>query len=44
MIGAIAEFERDLINDRTAEGRERAKGQGNIWEGKDRMRNRLRKH
>lgn len=28
MLGAIAEFERDLINDRTAEGRERAKAQG----------------
>lgn len=25
MLGAIAEFERDLINERTAEGRERAK-------------------
>jgi len=28
MLGAIAEFERELINDRTAEGRERAKAQG----------------
>ncbi|PHA58717.1 resolvase [Bacillus wiedmannii] len=28
MLGAIAEFERDLINERTAEGRERAKLQG----------------
>jgi len=28
MLGAIAEFERDLINERTAEGRERAKAQG----------------
>lgn len=28
MLGAIAEFERDLINERTAEGRERAKSQG----------------
>ncbi|OLO26793.1 resolvase [Alkalihalophilus pseudofirmus] len=28
MIGAIAEFERDLIAERTAEGRERAKAQG----------------
>jgi DNA invertase Pin-like site-specific DNA recombinase len=28
MLGAIAEFERDLIADRTAEGRERAKAQG----------------
>ncbi|PFU83463.1 resolvase [Bacillus cereus] len=28
MLGAIAEFERDLINERTAEGRERAKQQG----------------
>lgn len=28
MLGAISEFERDLINDRTAEGRERAKVQG----------------
>ncbi|MED2748956.1 recombinase family protein [Brevibacillus porteri] len=28
MLGAIAEFERDLIKDRTAEGRERAKAQG----------------
>lgn len=28
MLGAIAEFERDLINERTAEGRERAKKQG----------------
>ncbi|TCJ80609.1 UNVERIFIED_ORG: resolvase-like protein [Bacillus cereus] len=28
MLGAIAEFERDLINERTVEGRERAKQQG----------------
>jgi DNA invertase Pin-like site-specific DNA recombinase len=28
MLGAIAEFERDLINERTREGRERAKKQG----------------
>lgn len=28
MLGAIAEFERDLINERTTEGRERAKAQG----------------
>lgn len=28
MLGAIAEFERDIINERTAEGRERAKAQG----------------
>jgi len=28
MLGAIAEFERDLINERTREGRERAKAQG----------------
>lgn len=28
MLGAIAEFERDLINERTKEGRERAKKQG----------------
>jgi DNA invertase Pin-like site-specific DNA recombinase len=28
MLGAIAEFERDLIADRTSEGRERAKSQG----------------
>lgn len=28
MLGAIAEFERDIINDRTKEGRERAKKQG----------------
>ncbi|MCU5706134.1 recombinase family protein [Bacillus wiedmannii] len=28
MLGAIAEFERDLINERTSEGRERAKAQG----------------
>ncbi|MCM3117677.1 recombinase family protein [Neobacillus sp. MER 74] len=28
MLGAIAEFERDLINERTKEGRERAKEQG----------------
>ncbi|GAA1382909.1 hypothetical protein GCM10009597_39990 [Peribacillus frigoritolerans] len=28
MLGAIAEFERDLIKDRTVEGRERAKAQG----------------
>ncbi|TYR81100.1 recombinase family protein [Priestia megaterium] len=28
MLGAIAEFERDLINERTTEGRERAKKQG----------------
>ncbi|MGJ3198081.1 recombinase family protein [Peribacillus frigoritolerans] len=28
MLGAIAEFERDLIKDRTAEGRERAKAEG----------------
>ncbi|MBT2730552.1 recombinase family protein [Bacillus sp. ISL-75] len=28
MLGAIAEFERDLINERTKEGRDRAKEQG----------------
>lgn len=28
MLGAIAEFERDLINERTSEGREKAKRQG----------------
>jgi DNA invertase Pin-like site-specific DNA recombinase len=28
MLGAIAEFERDLINERTKEGRERARKQG----------------
>lgn len=28
MLGAVAEFERDIINERTAEGRERAKAQG----------------
>ncbi|HEY4549801.1 MAG TPA: recombinase family protein, partial [Bacillus sp. (in: firmicutes)] len=28
MLGAIAEFERDLIAERTTEGRERAKSQG----------------
>ncbi|MED4403716.1 recombinase family protein [Metabacillus fastidiosus] len=28
MLGAIGEFERDLINERTSEGRERAKKQG----------------
>ncbi|MBY0008796.1 recombinase family protein [Priestia aryabhattai] len=28
MLGAIAEFERDIINERTAEGRERAKQKG----------------
>jgi len=28
MLGAIGEFERDLINERTAEGRQRAKKQG----------------
>ncbi|MBT2659391.1 recombinase family protein [Bacillus sp. ISL-18] len=28
MLGAIAEFERDLINERTKEGRERAREQG----------------
>ncbi len=28
MLGAIAEFERDLIAERTAEGRDRAKAQG----------------
>ncbi|NDI33149.1 recombinase family protein [Chengkuizengella sediminis] len=28
MLGAIVEFERDLIKERTAEGRERAKAQG----------------
>ena len=28
MLGAIAEFERDLIKDRTSEGRERAKAKG----------------
>ncbi|OHR72173.1 resolvase [Bacillus sp. HMSC76G11] len=28
MLGAIAEFERDIINERTAEGRERAKAKG----------------
>ncbi|HER2169433.1 recombinase family protein [Bacillus sp. SD075] len=28
MLGAVAEFERDLIVDRTPEGRERAKAKG----------------
>jgi DNA invertase Pin-like site-specific DNA recombinase len=28
MLGAIGEFEKDLINERTSEGRERAKKQG----------------
>lgn len=28
MLGAIADFERDLINERTSEGRERAKAKG----------------
>ncbi|MCU7708339.1 recombinase family protein [Priestia sp. JV24] len=28
LLGSIAEFERDIINERTAEGRERAKAQG----------------
>ncbi len=28
MLGAVAEFERDIINERTAEGRERAKAKG----------------
>ena len=44
MLGAIAEFEHGLINDRTAEGRERAKAQGYLWEGKGRMGNKLRRH
>jgi DNA invertase Pin-like site-specific DNA recombinase len=39
MLGAIAEFERDLIADRTAEGRERAKipreTYGTSWEGRE---------
>jgi DNA invertase Pin-like site-specific DNA recombinase len=37
MLGAIVQLERDLIADRTAEGRERAKAQGEThgayWEG-----------
>lgn len=28
MLGAIAEFERDMINERTTEGRERARKLG----------------
>jgi DNA invertase Pin-like site-specific DNA recombinase len=28
MLGAVAQFERDIINERTKEGRERAKRQG----------------
>lgn len=38
MLGAIAEFERDLINERTSEGRERAKAQGkhmDVWESRE---------
>jgi DNA invertase Pin-like site-specific DNA recombinase len=35
-LDAIAEFERDLIKDRTAEGRERAKVQGKHMEKKGR--------
>jgi DNA invertase Pin-like site-specific DNA recombinase len=31
MLSAIAEFERDLIYERTSEGRERAKAQGKLW-------------
>ncbi|CAH0282935.1 DNA-invertase hin [Peribacillus simplex] len=43
MLGAIAEFERDLIKDRTTEGRERAKAQGYIWDVKGRTRRKLRR-
>lgn len=31
MLGAIAEFERDLINERVREGIEAAKKKGSIW-------------
>lgn len=40
MLGAIAEFERDLINERTAEGRKGLNCKGNTWDAKDRTRNR----
>jgi DNA invertase Pin-like site-specific DNA recombinase len=38
MLGAIGEFERDLIVSRTSEGRERAKKQGKHLGRKGRMK------
>lgn len=32
MLGEIGKFERDLMNERTAEGRARAKSKGNMWD------------
>lgn len=44
MLGAIAEFERDLIADRTAEGREIAKAQGKgIWDVLEKLKKTLRR-
>ena len=44
MLGAIAEFERDLIAERTTEGRERAKAQGkNLWDELAETRRMLRR-
>ncbi|MFD4820231.1 recombinase family protein [Peribacillus butanolivorans] len=38
ILGSFAQFERDLIVERTTEGRERAKGKGNIWEDQGKMK------
>jgi DNA invertase Pin-like site-specific DNA recombinase len=44
MLGAIAEFKRDLIAERTTEGCERAKAQGkNIWDELAETRRMLRR-
>jgi len=43
MLGTISEFERDLIKDRTAEGRECAKAQGKHKGGKSRTRRTLKR-
>ena len=32
MLGEFVEFERELMNERTAEGRARSKKQGNMWD------------
>jgi DNA invertase Pin-like site-specific DNA recombinase len=32
MLGAIVEFERELMNERTAEGEQGPKSKGNIWD------------
>lgn len=39
MLGAIADFKRDLINERTAEERERANSKVTTWAAKERTRN-----